>query len=182
MSTTSPSPDRNTPEKISPPAVTFSLLTSILPDSTSAKLAISVESATDLPARDYGAHCDPWVSVSILRDRRSLRKKPPTPVAFFRTKTIRHAHNPFYSQTFVTDIQRNDMKVSNKFKLFLEICEFFLQNISLKFSVMDQDRYCGPVEMGHTDITLKEANQIVEEPEKFSTTQFIKEKRKVILG
>ena len=47
---------------------------------------------------------------------------------------------------------------------------------------MDQDRYCGPVEMGHTDITLKEANQIVEEPEKFSTTQFIKEKRKVILG
>jgi len=58
----------------------------------------------------------------------------------------------------------------------------FLQNISLKFSVMDQDRYCGPVEMGHTFITLKEANQIVEEPEKFSTTQFITEKRKVTLG
>ena len=114
MSTTSPSPDRNTPEKISPPAVTFSLLTSILPDSTSAKLAISVESATDLPARDYGAHCDPWVSVTVLRDRRSLRRRPPTPVAFFRTKTIRHAHNPFYSQTFVTDIPRNDMKVENK--------------------------------------------------------------------
>ena len=38
-----------------------------------AKLAIAVESATDLPARDYGAHCDPWVSVTVLRDRRSIR-------------------------------------------------------------------------------------------------------------
>ena len=123
--------EHNGPEKISLPAVTFSLLATILPDSTTAKLAIAVESATDLPARDYGAHCDPWVSVSILRDRRSLRKKPPTPVAFFRTKTIRHAHNPFYSQTFVTDIQRNDMKVSNKFKLFSEICEFFCRTFLL---------------------------------------------------
>ena len=78
----------------SPPAVTFSLLASISPDSSVAKLAIAVESATDLPARDYGAHCDPWVSVTVLKYRR-----PPAPVAFFRTKTIRHAHNPFYSQT-----------------------------------------------------------------------------------
>ena len=31
------------------------------------KLAIAVESATDLPARDYGAHCDPWVSVTVIR-------------------------------------------------------------------------------------------------------------------
>ena len=98
----------------SPPAVTFSLLASISPDSSVAKLAIAVESATDLPARDYGAHCDPWVSVTVLKDRRSLRRRPPAPVAFFRTKTIRHAHNPFYSQTFVTDIQRNEMKVGDK--------------------------------------------------------------------
>ena len=33
---------------------------------------------------------------SILRDRRSLRRRPPVPLAGFRTKTIRHAHNPFY--------------------------------------------------------------------------------------
>ena len=45
---------------------------------------------------------------------------------------------------------------------------------------MDQDRYCGPVEMGNTVITLKEAKQTVEEPEKFSTSQFIKETKKVI--
>ena len=76
-----------------------------------AKLAIAVESATDLPARDYGAHCDPWVSVTVLRDRRSIRRRPPAPIAFFRTKTIRHAHNPFYSQTFITDIPRKEMKV-----------------------------------------------------------------------
>ena len=76
-----------------------------------AKLAIAVESATDLPARDYGAHCDPWVSVTVLKDRRSIRRRPPAPIAFFRTKTIRHAHNPFYSQTFITDIPRKEMKV-----------------------------------------------------------------------
>ena len=35
--------------------------------SATVKLAIAVESATDLPARDYGAHCDPWVSVTIIR-------------------------------------------------------------------------------------------------------------------
>ena len=96
---------------LSPPALSFSLLASISPDSSLAKLVIAVESATDLPGRDYGAHCDPWVSVTVLKDRRSLRRRPPLPLAFFRTKTIRHAHNPFYSQTFVTDIERKEMKV-----------------------------------------------------------------------
>eukprot|EP00092_Neocalanus_flemingeri_P010742 GFUD01011571.1.p1 GENE.GFUD01011571.1~~GFUD01011571.1.p1 ORF type:complete len:482 (-),score=142.60 GFUD01011571.1:172-1617(-) len=160
-SSSSQSPGHHSPDKISPPAVTFSLLASILPDSSTVKLAMFVESATDLPARDYGAHCDPWVSVTVLRDRRSIRRRPPAPVAFFRTKTIRHAHNPFYSQTFVTDIQKNEMK-----------------DISLQLTVMDQDRHCGPVEMGHTSITLKDARQTVGEPEKFSTTQFIQETKK----
>jgi len=146
---------------LSPPALTFSLLASISPDSSLAKLAIAVESATDLPGRDYGAHCDPWVSVTVLKDRRSLRRRPPLPLAFFRTKTIRHAHNPFYSQTFVTDIERKEMK-----------------DISLLFTVMDQDRHCGAVEMGHTTITLKEAEQMVEDPVKFSTSQIIKQRKK----
>eukprot|EP00092_Neocalanus_flemingeri_P098151 GFUD01125160.1.p1 GENE.GFUD01125160.1~~GFUD01125160.1.p1 ORF type:complete len:477 (-),score=153.45 GFUD01125160.1:207-1637(-) len=160
-STSTTSSSSPTQDKISPPAVTFSLLASIIPDSTTVKLAIAVESATDLPARDYGAHCDPWVSVTVIRDRRSIRRRPPAPVAFFKTKTIRHAHNPFYSQTFLTDIQKNEMK-----------------EISLQFTVMDQDRHCGSVEMGHTSITLKDAKQTVEEPEKFTTTQFIKETKK----
>ena len=60
--------------------------------------------------RDYGAHCDPWVNITVNRDRRSLRRRPPSPITQFRTKTIKHAHNPFYSQTFVTDIQRAEMK------------------------------------------------------------------------
>lgn len=45
---------------------------------------------------------------------------------------------------------------------------------------MDQDRYCGPVEMGHTAMTLKEAKQTVEVPENFSTSLFLKEAKKVI--
>ena len=44
---------------------------------------------------------------------------------------------------------------------------------------MDQDRHCGAVEMGHTTITLKDAKQTVEDPVKFSTTQFIKQTKKV---
>ena len=35
-------------------------------------------------------------SPTLPRDRRSLRRRPPVPLAGFRTKTIRHAHNPFY--------------------------------------------------------------------------------------
>ena len=47
---------------------------------------------------------------------------------------------------------------------------------------MDEDRHCGPVEMGHTDITLKDAKQTVEEPVKFSTTQFITQNKKVLFS
>ena len=32
------------------------------------------------------AHCDPWVSVTVNRDRRSLRRRPPSPITQFRTK------------------------------------------------------------------------------------------------
>jgi len=82
----------------------------------------------------------------------SLRRRPPSPITQFRTKTIRHAHNPFYSQTFVTEIQKSDMK-----------------DISVVLAVMDQDRHCGSVEMGRATITLKEAKQTVEDPVKFSS-------------
>ena len=104
------------------------------------------------PGRDYGAHCDPWVSISVNRDRRSLRRRPPSPITHFRTKTIRHAHNPFYSQTFITELARQDMK-----------------DISVVFTVMDQDRHCGALEIGKTTITLKEAKQTIEDPVKFSS-------------
>jgi len=153
--------DLHSPEKISPPGVTFSVVTNIIPDSNTLKLAIAVESANDLPARDYGAHPDPWVSVTVLCEKRSIRKRPATSLAYFRTKAIRHAHNPVFSQTFIADIQREEMK-----------------NISLLFTVMDQDRYCGPVEMGHSSISMKEAKQTVPEPEKFSITQFIDQVKK----
>ena len=56
-----------------------------------------------------------------------------------------------------------------------------LQDISLLLTVMDQDRHCGAVEMGHTTITLKDAKQTVEDPVKFSTEQFIKQTKKVIV-
>ena len=41
------------------------------------------------------------------------------------------------------------------------------------FTVMDQDRYCGAVEIGHCNITMKEAKQISSEPERFTATQLI---------
>ena len=88
------------------------MVANIIPDSNTVKLAIAVESANDLSARDYGAHPDPWVSVNVLCERRSLRRRPPAPLAFFRTKAIRHAHSPNFSQTFITDILRDEMKVT----------------------------------------------------------------------
>ena len=33
-------------------------------------------------------------------------------LAIFKTKAMRHAHNLLFSQTFVTDIQREEMKVT----------------------------------------------------------------------
>jgi len=135
-----------------PPSISFSLLASLDPDSSTAKLAIGVESCTDLPGRDYGAHCDPWVNVTVNRDKRSLRRRPPSPITSFRTKTIRHAHNPFYSQTFVAEVQRQE-----------------LRDVSVVFSVMDQDRHCGSLEIGRANISLKEAKQVVEDPVKFSS-------------
>lgn len=149
-------PPPTTPPIVSPPAVTFSLLATHIMDGNNIKLAIAVESATDLPSRDYGAHCDPWVSVVVLKDRRSLRRRPPTPLAYFRTKTIRHAHNPFYSQTFVADILKTDMK-----------------DVSVRLTLVDQDRHSGPLELGSTTVTMKEAKQVGPDPEKFQATQII---------
>ena len=60
-------------------------------------------------------------------------------------------------------------------KIYLNL----LQDISILLTVMDQDRHCGAVEMGHTTITLKDAKQTVEDPVKFSTAQFIKQTKKV---
>ena len=152
-----------------PPSISFSLLTSLDPDSNTAKLAIGVESCTDLPGRDYGAHCDPWVSVTVNRDKRSLRRRPPSPITNFRTKTIRHAHNPFYSQTFVAELQRQE-----------------LRELSVMFSVMDQDRHCGSMEIGRANISLKEAKQVVEDPVKFSSvcplTQTRREAGEILFG
>ena len=128
-----------------------------------------MESCTDLPSRDYGAHCDPWVSVIVNRDKRSIRRRPPSPITNFRTKTIKHAHNPFYSQTFVAEIQRQDLK-----------------DISVMFTVMDQDRHCGSLEIGRVNISLKEAKQVVEDPVKFSSVcallQTKKETGEILFG
>lgn len=167
-STSSPVPG-DEKQQLCPPSISFSLLASLDPDSSTAKLAIGVESCTDLPGRDYGAHCDPWVNVTVNRDKRSIRRRPPSPITNFRTKTIRHAHNPFYSQTFVAEIQRQE-----------------LRDVSVLFSVMDQDRHCGSLEIGRANISLKEAKQVIEDPVKFSSVcpliQTKKESGEILFG
>jgi len=158
---TSPSSTICTEEKTSSPSVTFSLLVTKCSTSSIAKLVMTVESASDLPGREYGAHCDPWVSLTLVKDRRTIRGRTTTPLVFFRTKTIRHAHNPLYGQIFVTDIEKSDVK-----------------DLVLVVAVMDQDRHSGAVEIGHTMLTLKEANQLLENPEKFTATQKLNKKKK----
>ena len=43
-----------------PPSISFSLLASLGPETSTAKLAIGVESCTDLPGRDYGEQPQPY--------------------------------------------------------------------------------------------------------------------------
>ena len=51
--------------------------------------------------------------------------------------------------------------------------------MSVRFTVVDQDRHCGPVELGTTAVSLKEAGQARPDPDKFSATQFLLAPKKV---
>ena len=54
-----------------------------------------------------------------------------------------------------------------------------IQDIDLVFNVIDQDKHCGPVEIGSTSISLKQAKQTMADPSKFSTTQSLIQNKKV---
>ena len=72
------------------------------------------------------------------------------------------------------------------------------QDVCVRFSVIDQDRHCGPVEIGSTSVTLKvmimfkmmimvlvvmiypqEAKQTGPDPDKFSSSQILSPPKKV---
>ena len=61
-----------------------------------------------------------------------------------------------------------------------------LRELSVMFSVMDQDRHCGSMEIGRANISLKEAKQVLEDPVKFSSvcplTQTRREAGEILFG
>ena len=68
--------------------------------------------AGDLPARDYGTPCDPFVRVSLRRDRRSLRKRTKQVLAEFNSEVVKKEANPnFNGEAFRAHINPADYKV-----------------------------------------------------------------------
>ena len=71
--------------------------------------------AGDLPARDYGTPCDPFVRVSLRRDRRSLRKRTKQVLAEFNSEVVKKEANPnFNGEAFRAHINPADYKVRGK--------------------------------------------------------------------
>ena len=71
-----------------------------------------LQHAGDLPARDYGTPCDPFVRVSLRRDRRSLRKRTKQVLAEFNSEVVKKEANPnFNGEAFRAHINPADYKV-----------------------------------------------------------------------
>ena len=70
-----------------------------------------LKDARNLPARDYIATRDPLVHISVLKDRRSLRKRSKQVLAEFNTRTVRHQLNPIFEETFTAQLPTSDVKV-----------------------------------------------------------------------
>ena len=68
--------------------------------------------AGDLPSRDYGTPCDPFVRVSLRRDRRSLRKRTKQVLAEFNSEVVKKEANPnFNGEVFRTHVTPMEYKV-----------------------------------------------------------------------
>ena len=55
--------------------------------------------------------CDPFVRVTLLRERRSLRGSRCSVVCEFLTRTLRHTKSPNFNQTFGAEIVKTELKV-----------------------------------------------------------------------
>ena len=71
----------------------------------------SFQDLKNLPPRDYCSTRDPFVRISVLKDRRSLRKRSKQVLAEFNTRTVRHQLNPIFEQTFTAELPISDIKV-----------------------------------------------------------------------
>ena len=71
-----------------------------------------LQSAQDLPPREYSSTRDPFVKLSLVKDtRRSLRKKTHLLLTEFTTKTVRHSLHPSFNETFTTEFKLSEFKV-----------------------------------------------------------------------
>ncbi|XP_043220945.1 synaptotagmin-1-like [Amphibalanus amphitrite] len=108
------------------------------------KLHINVQEARDLPSRDYVGTCDPFVRVTLLREKRSLRGSRSSVVCEFLTRTLRHTRSPSFNQTFSAEIVKPDLK-----------------DCALKLTVFDEDRYGSATEMGSVTQPLRVLKKLI---------------------
>ncbi|TRY73108.1 hypothetical protein TCAL_15707 [Tigriopus californicus] len=142
-------------------SVTFSIHLEHDPqDETNGILTITIESAKDLPLRDYGAPCDVMVHVSLHRDRRSLRKRSRHVFADFKTDVVKQDQNPSFGQSFKTNVPWSDYK-----------------NLRMKLSAFDHDRHSKVTEIGTTSLYLKEIKHLNTSAEGLIMTNFLAQKK-----
>ncbi|XP_037088174.1 synaptotagmin-5-like isoform X2 [Pollicipes pollicipes] len=124
--------------------LTFSLQYQTNGERQIGKLQINVQDASDLPSRDYVGTCDPFVRVTLLREKRSLRGARCTVVCEFLTRTHRHAKNPSFKQAFGAEIVKTELK-----------------DCVLKLTVYDEDRYGSPTEIGSVTQPLRALKKLL---------------------
>ena len=130
-----------------------------------------------MPPREYSTTRDPFVTISVLKDKgRSFRKKTHLVQEEFTTKTVRHSLHPKFNETFTAQIKISEFKVQNSWVesslmiyliaaiywyLIVTIMLLLIQSLRLKLSVFDMDRHTKTTEIAATTIPLKDIKLLV---------------------
>ncbi|XP_066978419.1 synaptotagmin-1-like [Macrobrachium rosenbergii] len=113
-------------------------------DTNTGKLIITVMEAHGLPGKEYlGTACDAYVKVVIWKERRSLRKQKSPPLHNFKTRTIRHTHDPAFNQSFVVETNKTQLK-----------------ELVVKLVVMDADKWASPTTVGEVIQPLRDIKNL----------------------
>lgn len=108
------------------------------------KLNITIMEVGSLPSRAYSSSCDPFVRVTITREKRSLRGTKSHTVADFLTRTQRHSRSPVFNQSFAAEVTKPELK-----------------ECVVKLVVYDEDKYGSPTELGSHTQPLRSLKRVL---------------------
>ncbi|UYV80366.1 hypothetical protein LAZ67_18002702 [Cordylochernes scorpioides] len=96
--------------------------------------------AQDLPPRLYGGACDPYIAVSVGKDRGRKRwSRGASTLYEFRTTTKRRTQHPLFKETFLMELGRQDLK-----------------DCRLRVSAFDDERLANDTELGQLSSPLRD--------------------------